>query len=56
MKKIHVTTAQAAVLTEVLKKIETARKRSAVIMAALDIDSHDLEKCRAILNQLSGGK
>jgi hypothetical protein len=39
-----ITTAEAATILEVLRKIEAASQKSPVIMAALDIDKHDLDK------------
>ena len=47
-----VTSSQAAVFMEVLRKIEAAQQRSPAMMAAIDIDQHDLGKCKALLQNL----
>lgn len=47
-----ITTTEAATLLEVWRKIRRASNQSPVIMAALDIDKHDVEKCERLLNNL----
>lgn len=47
-----ITTAQAAVLLTVLDKINAAQQKSPAMMAALDIDRHDLQKCQRLLSGL----
>ena len=47
-----VTSSQAAVFMEVLRKIEAAQQRSPAMMAAIDIDQHDLGKGKALLQNL----
>lgn len=50
MKK-YLTTPEAAILAETLRKIAQAAGKSPVILAALDIDRHDLAKCMAVLKR-----
>lgn len=52
MKHHKLTTAQAAAIQEVLRKIERAAKKSPVMMAALDIDKHEIKKVTAVLKNL----
>ena len=54
--KFTFSASQAAVFLEVLRKIEAAQAKSPTIMAALDIDRHDLAKCRRMLNELEKTK
>ena len=48
--KYYITTAQAATFLEVLKKIKKATEKNPTIMALLDIDKHDLDRCERVLN------
>jgi len=50
--KHKITSSQAAVLLEVLRKIKSAQQRSPTLFAVLDIDRHDLAKCEAVINEL----
>jgi len=50
--KHNLTSSRAAILLQVIAKILAAQAKSPVMMAAIDIDSHDLAKCQAILNDL----
>ena len=47
-----ITTAQAAVLLTVLDKINAAQIKSPAMMAALDIDRHDISKVQRLLQGL----
>ena len=51
--KHFITSSEAAVLLEVLRKIKRANNRSKVMMAAIDIDTHDIEKVGQIIKKLS---
>lgn len=51
MKK-YMTTPEAAAIAETLRKIAQAAEKSPVILAALDIDRHDLAKCKAVLKRI----
>jgi len=53
MKDYKIKTTEAAVLLEVLRKIEQASEKSPTIMAALDIDKHDLQKVTSLIKNLS---
>jgi len=52
MTKHHLSPSDAAIILQVLSRIKAASEKSAVIMAALDIDKHDLEKCESVIKRL----
>lgn len=51
--KHHITSSEASILLEVLRKIKRASNKSAVMMAALDIDKHDIEKVGQMIKKLA---
>lgn len=50
--KHHLTTSEAAIILETLQKVQKAAEKSPTMMAAIDIDRHDLAKCEAVINNL----
>jgi hypothetical protein len=50
--KHHLTSSEAAVILQTLEKIKQAAEKSPAMMAAIDIDRHDLAKCQAVINNL----
>jgi len=50
--KHHLTSSEAAVILQTLKKIKQAAKKSPAMMAAIDIDRHDIKKCEAVIKNL----
>ena len=50
--KHHITSSEAAVILQTLEKIKQAAEKSPAMMAAIDIDRHDLAKCQVVINNL----
>jgi hypothetical protein len=50
--KHHITSSEAAVILQTLEKIKQAAEKSPAMMAAIDIDRHDIKKCEAVIKNL----
>ena len=50
--KHTLSSSEASIILETLKKVLKAANKSPVMAAALDIDKHDLQKCKAVVNNL----
>lgn len=53
MTKHYITPSEASIFLEMLMKIKRAANKSAVMMAAIDIDQHDIEKVGQIIKRLA---
>lgn len=51
--KHFLTSSEASILLEMLRKIKGASNKSQVIMAAIDIDQHDIEKVGQMIKKLA---
>lgn len=51
--KHFLTSSEASILLEMLRKIKRASSKSPVIMAAIDIDQHDIEKVGQMIKKLA---
>jgi hypothetical protein len=52
MKKYYLSDCEAATVMQILKKVQSAGQKSAVMLAALDIDKHDIKICETVLTRL----
>ena len=52
MKKYYLSDCEAATILQILKKVRDAGRKSAVMLAALDVDRHDIKICETVLNRL----
>lgn len=50
--KHYITSSQAAVILEVLEKLMIASEKSTIMMDAINIDKHDLKKCKELIEQI----
>lgn len=51
--KHYLTTSEAAIILQTLEKIKHAAGKSPAMMAAIDIDRHDIAKCEAVIKKLA---
>jgi hypothetical protein len=52
MKKYYLSDVEASTIQQILKKVRSAGRKSAVMFAALDIDKHDIKICETVLTRL----
>jgi len=50
--KYYLTTTQASVILEVINKLMIASEKSTIMMDAINIDKHDLKKCKKVIEQI----
>ena len=50
--KHTLSSSEASIILETLKKVLKAFDKSPVMAAVLDIDKHDIKKCEAVVNNL----
>ena len=56
MTKYYLSDCEAAIILQVLEKVRRAGAKSPVMLAALDIDQHDIEKVSSVLKRLDKPK
>jgi hypothetical protein len=49
---LEISTKEAAILLETLRKIRNANRKSLTVTALFNIDSHDIEKMEIMLNRI----
>jgi len=52
MKKYYLSICEASQILQALQKIKTASLKSPVMLAALDIDQHELERIFSVIKRL----